>query len=64
MEEVLDERKTLREVQPFENILKFSLKTRVKNGGHYRLRKSVGKGYSLYYYLASFISTNLIKYFL
>jgi hypothetical protein len=42
MEEVLDERKTLREVQPFENILKFSLRIKVKNSGHYKLRKSVG----------------------
>lgn len=58
MEEVLDERKTLREVQPFENILKFNLRTKVKNSGHYKLRKSVCK---IIFRLISILCSSLLE---
>ena len=40
-EECIDEMKTLREIKPFRNILKFSKKT--KDAGHYQFRQHVGE---------------------
>jgi len=40
-EDCLDETKTLRELKPFQNLLKFS--KRAKGRSHYRFKQHVGK---------------------
>jgi hypothetical protein len=42
LEEVTDESKTLRELKPFKNILKFSKRTR-NRGQYHHLKEKVGK---------------------
>ena len=41
-EECIDETKTLREIKPFQNLLKFCKKTK-ENDNQYKLRAKIGK---------------------
>ena len=42
-EEVIDENKTLRELNPFLNILKFNLRTKDRSSKEYMFRRNIGQ---------------------